>query len=42
MGGTQRQGGTGAMPFGKSKAKVINSNSKTKVTFNDEIGRAHV
>ena len=38
MGGPQRQGGTGAMPFGKSKAKVINSNSKTKVTFNDVAG----
>ena len=38
MGGPQRQGGTGTMTFGKSKAKVIKSNSKTKVTFDDVAG----
>ena len=37
MGGGQRQG-SGTMSFGKSRAKMINSNTKTKVTFNDVAG----
>ncbi len=37
MGGGQRQA-NGTMSFGKSKAKMINGNSKNKVTFDDVAG----
>lgn len=37
-GGNQSQGAGGAMSFGKSRAKMINANSKTKVTFADVAG----
>ena len=37
MGGGQRQG-NGTMSFGKSKAKMINNTSKTKVKFSDVAG----
>ena len=37
MTGGQRQGGTG-MPFGKSRAKMINGNTKSKVKFKDVAG----
>ena len=37
MGTGSKQGG-GTMNFGKSKAKMINGNSKSKVTFNDVAG----
>ena len=37
-GGSQSQGANGAMSFGKSRARMINSNSKTKVTFADVAG----
>ena len=38
MGGGQRQGGNGSLPFGKSRAKMINGNTKSKVTFKDVAG----
>ena len=38
MGGGQRQGGGGSLPFGKSRAKMINGNTKSKVKFDDVAG----
>ena len=37
-GGSQNQGANGALSFGKSRARMINSNSKSKVTFADVAG----
>ena len=37
MGGGQKQG-SGTLSFGKSRAKMINGNTKTKVTFGDVAG----
>ena len=37
-GGNQSQGAGGAMSFGKSRARMINGNSKSKVTFADVAG----
>ena len=38
MGGGQRQGGGGSLPFGKSRAKMITGNTKSKVKFDDVAG----
>ena len=38
MGGGQRQNGGGSLPFGKSRAKMINGNTKSKVNFDDVAG----
>jgi len=38
MTGGQRQGGGSTLPFGKSRAKMINGNTKSKVTFDDVAG----
>ena len=37
-GTSQNQGASGALSFGKSRARMINGNSKTKVTFDDVAG----